>query len=414
MLLQNLNINEPLINGTEIYIITHSNCHDGAASAWVIDNYFRNKMERDNRTYKIVHHRISPSYVDRFIKTQTQFHSTETEQVKLNRLVYSADLSYSGEDMAKIIQLYPQIVIIDHHISSFRSVLSYYYSLYLFQNNNIDIVGNYIDEYNAKCILNYINELKGNLSKGSELWDYLPACYMFDNDESGATLTFKYFYGHFEPPMVIQYIKDRDIWKFSLPNSFIITLGIYEVLSNMPPDNNWKIWDDYIANETVNLIEAEKIGKIISNLTNKRVKHLAEKASRFTINMNGIIYVGAHVNTTENVSDLGNYIVNIKSQNNNGREYEYDFALIWQYDSYEHVFNCSLRSRSWKDPNDNNRLITSCEVDKLAGCFGGGGHSAASGFKINNLFEIINKPISHNSSEISTLIQHMITTNLSN
>jgi oligoribonuclease NrnB/cAMP/cGMP phosphodiesterase (DHH superfamily) len=407
-------MNTSLPEETEVYIITHGYCHDGAASAWIIDSYFKQKMARENKVYNITHYRISPSYAERFIKGQEQFHSTESNKVKSKRIIYSSDLAFSGTDMEKLIRLYPQIIIIDHHISSYRSVLSHYYSQYLSNHGDIDMNGKLIDTDTKTQTLDYLSKLTGNLPNNSELLSYLPSCYKFDNNESGATLTFKYLYGDskdVEPPMLVKYIRDRDLWKFELPNSFAVTLGIYEMLSNMPLNNDWKQWDDFIANEKESLVEAEKIGTLISNLTNRRVKELAYKTAPLEIKMNGVTYLGGHVNTTEHISDLGNYIVNIKAQNNTEREYVYDFALIWQFDTLEHVFSCSLRSRS-KPSQEGGNPSFSCEVDKIATCFGGGGHSAAAGFRINNLFEMLNKPISSNSIQITEQLQKMVKSNI--
>ena len=71
-----------------------------------------------------------------------------------------------------------------------------------------------------------------------------------------------------------------------------------------------------------------------------------------------------------------------------------------------------MRSRSWTDPNNKERLLASCEVDKIAMQFGGGGHSAAAGFKINNVFDLLSIPIFNNSPEIIAKLQQMVSNDI--
>lgn len=49
---------------------------------------------------------------------------------------------------------------------------------------------------------------------------------VFDNDESGASLTWGYFFPELEPPRMVTYAKDYDLWKFKHPetNGFIAWL----------------------------------------------------------------------------------------------------------------------------------------------------------------------------------------------
>ena len=51
---------------------------------------------------------------------------------------------------------------------------------------------------------------------------------VFENQESGATLAWKHFFGHQPMPAFLSYVKDRDLWLKSLPS----TDEVYEAMAN--------------------------------------------------------------------------------------------------------------------------------------------------------------------------------------
>lgn len=62
----------------------------------------------------------------------------------------------------------------------------------------------------------------------------------FDNLESGASLTWKYFFPNTPLPVFIDYVKDRDLWNHKLPNSIQINEGMYSLIKealNVDQDN---------------------------------------------------------------------------------------------------------------------------------------------------------------------------------
>lgn len=306
----------------QILAITHGpKCMDGAGSSWVIHNHFKSM-----KNYNIIHFRVDPGKA--FNTIYTKFKDLEPD---FFTEVISCDVGYSGKDMHSLIAMFPNIIIIDHHISSFRDINTFY-------NNNI------------------------------------PINYIFDNEESGASLAWKYFNGDLPAPKTIQYIKDRDLWKFELPDSKEIAAGLFEMLPTDPTDN-WKTWDDFIDREDINLPNALNIGKVISCLNLRRIIELSSKFKKFNFEFGGKTYKGAHLNTAEHISELGNYVVNMKDING---QFIYDFALMWRYNEPDDTYNCSLRSRNGVD------------VSSFCRKYGGGGHETAAGLSINNIFEIIN------------------------
>lgn len=327
-----------------ILAITHGpGCMDGAGSSWVIHNYYKNQCT-DTVDYNVVHFRVDPGKA--FETISAKFNNVEPG---FFAKVISCDVGYSGKDMKMLIDMFPDIVIIDHHLSSLRDIAVFYN-----QHNDKKI-----DTTNVATIA------------ASE--PFLPPNYMYNNDESGATLAWQYFYGTTPAPMTLQYIKDRDIWKFELPDSKEMTTGIFEMLSSNP--ETWDTWDAFISDETKHLAQALDIGRVICCLNTRRIMELSTKFSRFNYTIDNKTLKGAHLNTAEHISDLGNYVVNMKDDEG---KYLYDFAVLWRYNERDDIYNCSLRSR-----ND-------VDVSVICKKYGGGGHSSAAGMSINNIFELVN------------------------
>jgi oligoribonuclease NrnB/cAMP/cGMP phosphodiesterase (DHH superfamily) len=325
-----------------ILAITHGPlCMDGAGSSWVIHNHYKNQCNETTH-YNVVHFRVDPSKA--FDTINSKFKDVEPGFFSH---VISCDVGYSGKDIQSLIKMFPEIVIIDHHISSLRDIAIFY-------NPDKKIDTKSIDTIIASQ-------------------PTLPPNYMYDNDESGATLAWKYFNGDVPAPKTIQYIKDRDIWKFELPDSKKITTGIFEMLEANP--DNWSSWDKFIADEDIHLSQALDIGRVICCLNNRRIVELSTKFRQFNYEFGGKIYKGAHLNTTEHISDLGNYVVNMKDADD---KFMYDFAVMWRYNENDDVYNCSFRSRNDVDVSD------------ICRKYGGGGHSTAAGMSIANIFEIVN------------------------
>jgi hypothetical protein len=374
-----------------VLCITHQSCHDGAGSAWVIDNYYRNYTQMSKEIIFEVHHfRVNPNNTHEFLSTLTQ---TKQQFADKDIIVISADIGYDGQSLMKLLELFPDMIILDHHISSYRSIIKEYFMKYLSKHNNVDLFGNKVLDMELKNSIDYFDNLSKNLPLTSPFRKYLPPNYYFDIEECGSTLTWKHFYGDAEIPMTLQHIRARDTWNFNLvPKSKIITIGLYEMLSNNPPKNDWTIWDQFIYDEETNLNKCLEIGEIMNNIMMRRLWELYQRISPLEIKLNGKVYKGAAINTTEYISDLGNYIVTQKEDD----KYVYDFALIWNFNS-DGRFRCSMRSRKGD-----------CDVGKLAHMFGGGGHQPASGCTFNNIFPLLRKSFEYSETENATIASLLV------
>jgi len=385
-----------------VVAITHVSCHDGAGAAWTIDNHFRtlNSTQYKYR-YVIQHHRVNPGKADQFIDQTIINEVSVDKSIKESRLVFSADVGYDGCDMDALISIYPNIIILDHHISSYRSALEHYYFKYLKKHHNIDITGQLVDDVEKRTVSSYLCTLDDNLPNTSEFRKYLPLHYHFDNNESGTTLTWKYFHHDQPVPMTLQYIRERDLFTWanpmltSLPNAEELTAGLYELISNNPQHNDWTEWDRFIENETENLIEALKIGKILCKIMRQDVWRLYNNVIPFQIMWGGKVCNGAAVNTTKYISDAGNFIV---SRRNDKKEYIYDFCMLWHYNT-DGTFSCSFRSRK-----------NGFDCSAFTKYFKGGGHQPAAGCTLDNVFQLIGKSFQYSDkcNKINSLIRPII------
>ncbi len=175
---------------------------------------------------------------------------------------------------------------------------------------------------------------------------------IIDLEESGATLTWKQLFPGTEVPKILQYVRDKDIWRWELPNSREISAAIREIKDILNPNN--AVWGTLLKgppeSEWQMMIER---GKNSRKLLSER---LGKTASRgFAVELDGV--KGFAVNWSGDSSELGEYIY---------QELGYPFALVFSYTGKEWSF--SLRSKT-------------IDVSEIALRRGGGGHPGAAGFR---------------------------------
>lgn len=167
---------------------------------------------------------------------------------------------------------------------------------------------------------------------------------VFDMHKSGAMLAWEYFHPGQEPPALIRYVQDRDLWRFELPNSREVNVA----LGSYPYD--FAVWSgldvDRLADE----------GRAILRFRDQTVDAIISFARTGE--------VGGHrvpvVNATAHWSDVGEALLQ--------RFPEAPFVALY-FDDAEGRRRWSLRSGGEFD------------VGELAKRFGGGGHRAAAGFR---------------------------------
>ncbi len=171
---------------------------------------------------------------------------------------------------------------------------------------------------------------------------------IFDMSKSGATMAWEFFHPGKESPKFIQYITDRDLWKWELPYSKEFSAAFDMVPFDF--EEFEKFEDDSVFDDAV------KRGSFILAYSKTVVKKVCEKAvSKKYKDMNVLV-----VNSSHWMSEIGAKL-----------SPDCDFALIWYYDHDEQQTRVSLRS-----------FHDHIDVSEIAKYFKGGGHRKAAGFTL--------------------------------
>lgn len=219
----------------------------------------------------------------------------------INKNVYLVDFSYKRPVLLEMAKLANKITIIDHHKSA-----------------EADLV-----------------DLPDNVTTH------------FDMHHSGAVLAWHYFFKDIIPLMLL-YIEDRDLWKWTLPYSKEVNSALF----SYPYD--FELWDDLMYRDVSRLIDE---GSSINRRHLKDIEELLKVVTR-TIRLGGYEIPSANLPYT-----YGSDAAGIMAQNQAFAAYYYDVP-----DGV--VFG--LRS-------DKNGV----DVSDIAKMYGGGGHKHASGFKVS-------------------------------
>lgn len=171
---------------------------------------------------------------------------------------------------------------------------------------------------------------------------------LFDNNHSGAILSWKYFHPEKEAPRFLKYIEDRDLWKWELPYSKEFSAAFDMVPWNF--EEFEKFEDDSVVDDAINR------GKYILAYSKTVIKKICEKAQRKKWHGKSALVV----NSSHWQSEIGNKL----SQ-------DCDIAIIWYYSHTEKKTCVSCRA-----------FHEEIDVTEIARVYGGGGHKKAAGFNL--------------------------------
>jgi len=182
----------------------------------------------------------------------------------------------------------------------------------------------------------------------------------FDMTKSGAMLAWNWFHPGKEPPKFIQYIQDRDLWKWELPYS-----KEFSAAFDMVPfefEEFEKFEDDSVFDD------AAKRGSYILAYSKTVVKKVCEKAASRKLGGKHVMVV----NASHWISEIGSKL-----------SPDCDYAMIWYYDHNDKDIKVSLRA-----------FHDIIDVSEIAKKFKGGGHRKAAGFRLpgnSNVDDIFDK-----------------------
>jgi hypothetical protein len=304
------------------YIIFHKNCFDGFTSFMILQ-----------KTKKISKHAV--------VFPDVPSAKTPPNGVA-GKDVIIMDVAYKYEVLKQICMVAKSVLFIDHHITIHDDVLKIKKDIVILDDTRQNVNG------------------RGDIVKNMEI--------IYDEQECGASLTWKYFFGEKEMPLFIKYIKDNDIgtWKLKWTHEFIAALDVnYKTNLDRKTIQKWeKLFDPDVAQAVA------KKGKIYREYIN----HLAkENAKRYS--MEAFPSEKIYEEFTEYFNKPGEYKVAVfcgggcPSATILGLKMletiECDFALMWNLNLDRKEYIISFRSK-----------IT--DVGRIAHAFGGGGHTLAS------------------------------------
>ena len=269
-----------------IFIFYHSGCSDGSLGGAIADIFFSKYSD-----YKYA---IYPLYYGEKIKVDCN-----------NKTLIFIDIipCNKNNDLKKISEEATEFIVLDHHEPNFKT---------------LDGI---------------------NISKRSQL----------DNNRSGCMIAWDFFFGEIEPPEVVKYIQEGDLYRFELPGSreFVRAFN-----SSIPPTIQERVKhiddpiDEYVKEGKV-LLKYDKIN--FNNFMKYDCKDMAYGNDKGCI-------INLHRMFASNFSD---YVLKLRK--------DIGFVICWSM-SKSGNYKYSLRSKEGVD------------VSLIANDFGGGGHRQASGF----------------------------------
>ena len=290
-------------------IVFHYPCQDGLVSAWVCHYYYKTLLNSIS-PYRYENHKID------FYPYQ---HNDELDLERLvGKRVLFCDITPKIEVLEKIESIVSKINILDHH--------------------------------------HYIEDL-------AKTKPYIK----FDNSKSGASLTCEHFFPTIDVPEFIKMVEDRDIWRWSIPNSKQFTTWLMaeaDILGDFDENKFEELFRSLnllLIDPSLMYVYIDK-GAFLMAINNSKIKNICCDVPIKNVNFKGKDYKICIVNSLDNVSEIGNELC---------KKYDIDFAIVFNYNNQKNIWKSSLRS------------IGDFDTSIISRHFGGNGHKNASGFTSN-------------------------------
>ncbi|CAG8455509.1 2728_t:CDS:2 [Acaulospora morrowiae] len=186
--------------------------------------------------------------------------------------------------------------------------------------------------------------------------------YFFDMNKSGARLAWEFFWPDKEVPLLLRYIEDRDLWRFSLPRSREFSA----FWTSVP--HEFETYDRYAQDESL-IEKAIEAGSHILNYMNSRVSSLEVNAFKRKITLTTVDSNNQSHTKTYNVMVINSILWQSELGHALAKKQDADFSMIYSYDGRLKRYSVGLRS-----------LDEKADVSLIAKALGGGGHRNAAGF----------------------------------
>lgn len=328
-------------------VIYHGNCADGFSAAWC----FYNAQDKWETTFD-----FHPGVYGEDI-----FNLVDLE----DRNIYLVDFSYKREVIEKMLADYNCcITLIDHHKTAIEDLACFYDTNHPAWENRF-----------ATRFLAYVDlERSGAMLA----WDFLHnttrnSISMGNVNTPWGTID-KQDPSYVQPPLLLEHVQDRDLWKFKLDGTRPIQAGMFSY------EYTFKNWDTMMCpdDKVAQITEKMRLwsqGAAIERKHFKDIRELIKLCARWMLISNVYMPVASLPYTM--ASDACHIMASemahphsIPFPENKPEDMAIGVAACY-YDTAEHrVF--SLRSTE----------ASGIDVSEIAKNFGGGGHKHAAGFKV--------------------------------
>ncbi len=302
-------------------VVYHNPCTDGICGAWAVKTYYKDIESQ----HPIVYQGTNPNFNN----------AGYLDAAKIaGKTVFFVDIMPKRDMLLRVCQSAAHVLVLDHH------------------KTNESIVSEIVKSADGK---------PANLE------------IVFDMSKSGCQIAWSYFYPEIEAPWFINYVADRDLWTWKLPNSKLVNSGLFSLGYLATFDSITKLYTEYTTGEQVTALLDNTIIPHASAIESYETKILSTATinaaqARFTAPDGKSYDVWLGTTTPTLRSDLGNYLM--KKPLKSGAMPL--LSVTWQYEFSKGEWWISLRSDD-KSPID---------CTKIAEQFGGGGHPNAAGFTI--------------------------------
>lgn len=285
-------------------VIYHANCADGFSAAWCFHNYLPDNYDFHPGVYS----QNPPDCTD--------------------RIVYLVDFSYKREVVKIMCEEATQVILIDHHKTAIENLAGLQVTYH-----------------------NFFAYTDINRSGAMLAWDYLHNRRVIESE----VVTEKPGSDYYDaPPLLLDYIQDRDLWTFKFPLTRAISASVFSY------EYTFENWDKLMSSDQVDLTKISVAGIAIERKHHKDVAELVKVCQR-------IMTIGDHNVPAASIpytltSDAG---ILMASNYYSGAL----FAACYWDTADRRIF--SLRSA-------NNGM----DVSTIASQYGGGGHRNAAGFSV--------------------------------
>lgn len=289
----------------KLLCIYHGNCADGFGAAWVV----RNKLGIEVDFHSGVYQTPPPDVTGRH--------------------VLIVDFSYKRSVLLEMAKSARTITILDHHKSAEEDLKEFTVP------EDVMRASPWTFEDMVKT-----NDTPNNIRA------------LFDMNRSGAMIAWNYFNPFEEPPMLIEHIQDRDLWKFKMEGTREIQANLFSYAYD------FDVWDSLVneCESEQGFLRMRLEGRAIERKHHKDIAELLKVVGRRAI-IAGISVPVANLPYTMS-SDAGH----LMAQNE-------PFAACYWETANSVIF--SLRSSE-----------NGTDVSEIAKKFGGGGHKHAAGFSV--------------------------------